>query len=369
MRVLVCGSGVLSPDLHEVARTVGRTLIERTPHTLLLGGLAGTPPERSTDEMVAEGAREALQKLRKTADTRAVTMLPDRSDSSARFVLGTSRVVTESDPAMRRTVMVASADLVISVAGRHGTTLILDDAQRLRKPILPLAFTGEASENAWKYHRRAILRSFVLTGDEIDFIERGAPDAPAYLERLIARANPDRAAGRQELRVVVASPGDVKGERECVYRVLDELNYGVAPLLGLNLAGVGWDTHAYPAFHLDGPQAVVDQILRIEQADLVIGIFWHRFGTPTRDARSGTEHEIRNALRASVDQGKPHLMLYFSCRPYAAKTSGETEQWTKVLSFREELQKEGLLGEFRNVTDFERRLRRHLTTYLRANYS
>jgi hypothetical protein len=46
---------------------------------------------------------------------------------------------------------------------------------------------------------------------------------------------------------------------------------------------------------------LIDQAMRIEDADVVVGIFWKRFGTPTLDAGSGTEHELRHAFSGSPD--------------------------------------------------------------------
>ena len=34
--------------------------------------------------------------------------------------------------------------------------------------------------------------------------------------------------------------------------------------------------------------------MQIADSDVVVGIFWKRFGTPTRDAQSGTEYELHN---------------------------------------------------------------------------
>jgi len=65
------------------------------------------------------------------------------------------------------------------------------------------------------------------------------------------------------LRVVVASPGDVQGERDRVPIVVDELNRGVAADRGLGLHVYRWETDAYPGFHAEGPQALIDPILRL----------------------------------------------------------------------------------------------------------
>ena len=100
------------------------------------------------------------------------------------------------------------------------------------------------------------------------------------------------------LKVVVASPADVAEERDLVERVADELNRHSAKDRGLGIEVARWETDSYPGFHLDGPQGLVDEVLKIEDADIVVGIFWTRFGTPGVDGKTGTEHEIDNAIAA-----------------------------------------------------------------------
>jgi hypothetical protein len=67
------------------------------------------------------------------------------------------------------------------------------------------------------------------------------------------------------------------------------------PSAGFGLSVWRWETDSRPGLHLDGPQGLVDERMQIDEADIVIGIFWKRFGTPTGDADSGTEHELRRA--------------------------------------------------------------------------
>jgi hypothetical protein len=56
---------------------------------------------------------------------------------------------------------------------------------------------------------------------------------------------------------------------------------------------------------------LIDDQLRIEECDILIGVFWKRFGTPVGDAESGTAHEIRRAIDTWNDRGTPQVMLYF----------------------------------------------------------
>jgi hypothetical protein len=158
----------------------------------------------------------------------------------------------------------------------------------------------------------------------------------------------------------VGSPGDVRAEREAVHRVCDELNRTAARDRGLVLEVGGWDTDAYPGFHPQGPQGLIDACLRIEDCDIFVGVFWKRFGTPVPDAGSGTEHEIRKAYVAWQEKAQPQLMVYFNQAPYAPQSLEELDQWRKVLAFREAFPKEGLWWPYSGADDFERKLRGHL---------
>jgi len=117
------------------------------------------------------------------------------------------------------------------------------------------------------------------------------------------------------LRIVVASPGDVQAERDALATVVEELNHGLCQERGVRLDLVRWETDTYPGFHPEGPQGLIDPILRIPNCDLLIGIFWKRFGTPTHDAQSGTEHEFLTAYHAWQQHGRPQIMVYFNQRP------------------------------------------------------
>ena len=86
---------------------------------------------------------------------------------------------------------------------------------------------------------------------------------------------------------------------------------------------------------------MIDPILNIDDCDILIGIFWKRFGTPIKeDGKTGTEHEFYNAYEAWKKNGRPQIMLYFNQKEYFPKTSGESEQQTAVLKFKESFPKE-----------------------------
>jgi hypothetical protein len=168
----------------------------------------------------------------------------------------------------------------------------------------------------------------------------------------------------ERVRVVLVSPGDVERERAVAGVVVEELNRGVAAHRGCRLSLWRWETDSRAGLHLRGPQGLIDELMEIQEADVVVAMFWKRFGTPTDGADSGTEHELRRAWSSWKEHGRPEVMAYFCTRPYAAKTPDETAQWGRVLEFQRELPEQQLWWTYRTVRQFEALLREHLTRYL-----
>jgi hypothetical protein len=168
------------------------------------------------------------------------------------------------------------------------------------------------------------------------------------------------------VRVVAVSPGDVMGERKRLEKVVDELNRHLAPERGCLLSLWRWETDAHSGLHLEGPQGLIDVAMRIEDADVVVGIFWKRFGTPTLDAGSGTEHELRRAWSAWRENGRPQVMAYFCQRPHMPQSSVEAAQLQQVLGFRESMPEQQLWWTYTSIGDFEQAVREHLTAFVLA---
>jgi serine phosphatase RsbU (regulator of sigma subunit) len=170
------------------------------------------------------------------------------------------------------------------------------------------------------------------------------------------------------LRVVVASPGDVQPERDAVPEVLEQLNRSICRDRGIRLEAVRWETDTYPGFHPLGPQGLIDPILRVEDCDVLIGVFWKRFGSSVSTGETGTEHEICRALESWKIHGRPEIMVYFNRKSYTPKTKEETDQWGRVLEFREKFPEQGLLWQYKGKTQFKELLRDHLSNYILRVY-
>lgn len=159
--------------------------------------------------------------------------------------------------------------------------------------------------------------------------------------------------------VFVASPSDLSEERARLEEVIKELNMTWSRELGLRFDLIRWETHSFPGVGKDA-QAVIDQQIPADY-DLFIGLMWHRFGTPTTNAGSGTEHEFFRAhSRHQSSPDSVQIMFYFKDAP-VVPSELNPEQLGKVQSFKRSLGKEGVLyWIFRSLDEFEKLARMHL---------
>jgi serine phosphatase RsbU (regulator of sigma subunit) len=170
-------------------------------------------------------------------------------------------------------------------------------------------------------------------------------------------------------RLIVASPSDVQSERDAVSSVVEELNKTICADRGLHIEVIRWETDSYPGFHPEGPQGLIDRILKIEDCDVLVGIFWKRFGSPTKTAASGTAHELALAYKAWKKKGRPQIMMYFNMKPYMPRSEAETDQLGQVLRFKRDFPKQGLSWPYRGTSNFRELFRNHLARYIRDKFA
>ena len=161
------------------------------------------------------------------------------------------------------------------------------------------------------------------------------------------------------LEIMLASPGDVKDERVGARKVISQWNAENSRESKVVLLTMGWESHAGSDVSGKRAQALINERL-VAHADLMIGIFWTRLGTPTGAEDSGTVEEIK--LHHSL--GKP-LMLYFSDRP-APPSQIDTKQYENVKAFRDWAKGEGYISTFKGP-DFKEIFRRDLSLMLKDN--
>lgn len=168
-----------------------------------------------------------------------------------------------------------------------------------------------------------------------------------------------------KVRVFVASPGDVRSERDVLASVVGELNYTLGQKLDLVIELVRWETHCRPG--AGRPQGVINDL--IGPYDIFLGIMWKRFGTPTGEADSGTEEEFNRAYEEWGRVGWPHILFYFCQSPYNYKTQDELDQRGKVLKFQNSLRGKNLVWEYESKETFADTVRPHLSGLLLDMFS
>jgi hypothetical protein len=152
--------------------------------------------------------------------------------------------------------------------------------------------------------------------------------------------------------IMIVSPSDVAAERAAIRQTLTDWNVIHSESRRIVLLPIGWETHGSPKMG-QHPQKVLNEQVA-SRADLLVGVFWTRIGTPTPTHQSGSVEEIEEHIAA----GKP-VMLYFSNQPVRLD-SVDGDQYTKLLAFRATCKGRGLLDEYSDVGEFREKFFRQL---------
>ena len=162
------------------------------------------------------------------------------------------------------------------------------------------------------------------------------------------------------VRVLIASPGDIPQGRQVLRETIEDWNSLHAENHNVMLLPVMWERDAVPQMG-DRPQGIINRQL-VDAADILVGIFWTRLGTPTGEAESGTAEEIRRFM----SEGKP-VHLYFSDEPVVLD-SVDLNEHARLVSFREEVQEQGLIDRFTTMDELRRKATIALTMTVRERF-
>ena len=164
--------------------------------------------------------------------------------------------------------------------------------------------------------------------------------------------------GARVLRIMIASPGDVDRERSAATEEIHDWNAIHSFAKQIVLLPVKWETNATPRYG-EHPQALINKQI-LEDADLLVGIFGTRLGTPTPEYESGTVEGITRHAGAEKT-----VKLYFSDAPLPREY--DREQYAALEKYRHQCKAKGLYFTFENTADFRNKFRRHLEIEL--NYA
>jgi NACHT domain/Sulfatase-modifying factor enzyme 1 len=164
----------------------------------------------------------------------------------------------------------------------------------------------------------------------------------------------------RELKIFLASPGDVQKERLIAREVIESVNQAVADTRGISLRAIGWED--VPP-DLGDPQNLINDYS--ETADLVVVIFWRRFGSPTTKFQSGTLEEFTLAKERWEKNGVPQVKLYFR-QIDKHSVSDPGPELSRVLEFKKHFESDrtGLFSVFKNPSEFRKKFTQHLFQWI-----
>lgn len=162
----------------------------------------------------------------------------------------------------------------------------------------------------------------------------------------------------QVFRVLIASPSDVKDEREIAVKTIQEWNDLNAAERQFVLLPLRWETHGAPEYG-KRPQEIINRQV-VDHCDLLVGIFWTRVGSPTGAADSGTVEEIERVATS----GKP-VMLYFS-QAMQDPDKLDLEQLAKLREFKKKTFPKALVETYADHVEFKEKLSKQIDIQLRS---
>jgi len=154
-------------------------------------------------------------------------------------------------------------------------------------------------------------------------------------------------------QVMIASPGDVQEERQIAREIINEWNSINSKKTKIFLLPLSWEKEVAPQIGKP-PQEIINKEI-LNDCDLLVGIFWTRIGTPTKEFASGSVEEIQK----HIDTEKP-AMIYFSSKKINPE-SLDSEQYKSLKKFEKYCKSIGIIEHFDDTETFEKKFRRHLS--------
>jgi nucleoside 2-deoxyribosyltransferase len=153
--------------------------------------------------------------------------------------------------------------------------------------------------------------------------------------------------------VLISCPGDVADDAQHVAATIRQWSTTYGRSFATVVLPLSWTLDA-AAEYGRRPQASLNEQL-VDRADAVIALIWHRLGTPTGEAESGTIEEIRHAVKT----GKSAALLVCDRSPNSLSEVSPTELERRD-DFLESIRSECLYLVYRDDAE----LRRHVENVL-----
>lgn len=154
------------------------------------------------------------------------------------------------------------------------------------------------------------------------------------------------------IRLFVSSPGGLEGDRAVVRSVVDELNTRAEEESRPRIQILEWPQSIGAASDPYAQGSINDQV---SGYDIILTLVWHRLGSPTPRASSGTEEEFDQAIEAVKNGRNVVVLLFFSNIP-CSPGDIDPAQLSLVAEFKQRAGRLGLLyHSYNDLADLEER--------------
>jgi hypothetical protein len=142
-------------------------------------------------------------------------------------------------------------------------------------------------------------------------------------------------------RLLISAPGDIsEQDLRIVTETIGRWNASYGQEFGAVVVPVHWEMNS-AAEHGERPQASLNAQL-VESADILIALFWHRLGSDTGEAESGTVEEIEEA-----DEHGAYVAILRCTRDYP-QDSMDPGQVERVQEFFGRMRPKSLMLDYDN---------------------
>lgn len=142
--------------------------------------------------------------------------------------------------------------------------------------------------------------------------------------------------GITEYDLLISCQGDIEEFTSVIEEAVKKFNSLFGRTNNVLVNAKYWKEDSYPQMG-DKPQAILNRQL-VNECDMLIAVFWTKFGSPTDRYGSGTEEEIEEMISA----GK-QVFLYFLDKP--CPPSKYSLDYDNVKKFKEKCNRRGFYAE------------------------
>jgi CheY-like chemotaxis protein len=157
-----------------------------------------------------------------------------------------------------------------------------------------------------------------------------------------------------EYTLIISCPSDVNAYLQYIESAVVSFNNGFGNQNDIILRTLHWSKNAYSSVQKDSSAQKEINRQMVENSDMLVGVFWGRFGSPTESYGSGSEEEIEIMITL-----KKPVLLYFLDKPIAPSKI-DPEQLSKVNQFKEKHKSDGLYFVLTDEMDLSLKLRDQL---------